>query len=203
MRSIIRRQFWNTLQWSDHILVTSCDVSSCQWYVWKVILVSSKAYARSNSKKKKLYTCWYVYKQCQKQCRRFGQKRFYILHLYTIAATILANCISYKEKFARSIREKNVHFNIVSGHFEFMSTPNYGDYQPRFITPKLDFLRHRQYSGGRKELTMTCHPKIFTVSFSTEWNFDKCSPQGIPFISYFTLSHICYYSYGLNQIIRI
>lgn len=41
-----------------------------------------------------------------------------------------------------NIREKNVHFNIDSGHFEFMSGANYADYQTHFISPKLDFLRH-------------------------------------------------------------
>lgn len=56
----------------------------------------------------------------------------------TIAISLQVNCISYEKKFTRNVYEKNVHFNIVSGHFELMSISNYDDYQPRLIIPKLN-----------------------------------------------------------------
>lgn len=137
MRSIIRRRFWNTLQWSDQILMILCNDFYYQWNILKVISVSSKPCAQQNNSKNKVYTCWYVYKQCQKQCR-LGQIRFCVFHPYTIAISLQVNCISYEKKFTRNVHEKNVHFNIVSGHFELMSISNYDDYQLRLIIPKLN-----------------------------------------------------------------
>ncbi|XP_076766916.1 uncharacterized protein LOC143433463 [Xylocopa sonorina] len=60
-----------------------------------------RAYKRQNTSKNKLYISWCVYKQCQKRCRRFGQIRFRVFYPYTVGATLLVHCISYKVKFTK------------------------------------------------------------------------------------------------------
>ena len=144
-RSIIRRRFWNTLWWSVQVFVTPWDIPTCQWNVSKVISVSSEAFVQQNRSKNKLYilfsVCACVYKQCQKYYRHFGQILFRVYQPYMVGTTLSVKCILCKKKFTRSVRKKSVHFNIDSGHFEFMSTSNYDDYKPRFVIPKLDFLK--------------------------------------------------------------
>lgn len=191
MRSIIRRRFWNTLQWLDQILMILCNNSYCQWNILKVISVSSKTCARQNNSKNKVYTCWYVYKQCQKQCR-LGQIRFCVFHPYTIAISLQINCISYEKKFTRKVHEKNVHFNIVSGHFELMSTSNYDDYQPRLKIPKLDlFFMSFNRVQKHKELIVMSSENIYYFLF-LKWNSNKCFRKHSIHFIFYILTYICY-----------
>lgn len=197
MRSIIRRRFWNTLQWSNQILMILCNNSYCQWNILKVISVSSKTCAQQNNSKNKVYTCWYVYKQCQKQCR-LGQIHFCVFHPYTIAISLQVNCISYEKKFTRNIHEKNVHFNIVSGHFELMSISNYDDYQPRLIIPKLNLFFLRLSIGYKsvKSLFVMSSENIYYFLF-LKWNSNKCyRKHSIHFIFYILI--YIYYIIILN-----